>query len=187
MKRTALTATLLLASLNLGCVERRFVITSDPPGALVYRNNVPIGTTPVDDHFVFYGKYKFTLVRDKYAPLVVEENICAPWYEYPPIDFVSENLFPFKLIDVRRLHYKLVPLVPDNQQEVLNQAEALRGRGQTIGTPRVLQPPPNPPGPPTPPPPNAALPPAVPPGPPPGAAGPLPPGLPNPPGGVPPG
>lgn len=192
MKQAAFVATvLLLASLNLGCVERRFVITSDPPGALVYRNGVPIGTTPCDDHFVYYGKYKFTLVRDKFATLEVEEKIRPPWYEYPGVDFVSENIFPCKLIDVRRLHYKLPPLVPEDQQEVLSEARALRARGQLIGAPRIPRAPlPNQPGQPPPPgqeipPPDAALPPPAPPGPQPGVPMPLPQGPLNPPSSLP--
>src|SRR5438045_3581884 len=70
----------LLAVLVSGCVERRYVVTSDPPGALVYKNGQPIGTTPVDDTFVYYGKYHFTLVKDGYETLQVDENFSAPWY-----------------------------------------------------------------------------------------------------------
>lgn len=134
MKRFLATA-LLATGLGVGCVERTFVITSDPPGALVYRNGKPIGTTPCDDHFVYYGKYQFTLMRDKFETLCVEEDICVPWYEIPPLDFLSENLWPFKLRDVHRLHYQLHPLQPANQQDVLQRAIELRARGKTIGAP----------------------------------------------------
>jgi hypothetical protein len=145
MKRNALLATaLLLTSLSLGCVEREFVITSDPPGAMVYRNGIPLGLTPVDDHFVYYGKFHFTLVRDKCQTLQVDEEIAEPWYEIPGIDFVSENLYPCKLRDIRRLHYRLCPLQPENQQELLGRAIELRTKGQSIGapapTPAVLAP-----------------------------------------------
>jgi hypothetical protein len=134
MTRLAFLATSLLgAVLGTGCVQRTFVITSDPPGALVYRGNVPIGTTPCDDHFVYYGKYEFTLVRDKYETLHVVEDIPAPWWEYPPLDFISENLWPCKNRDVRRLHYQLTPLHPPSQPEVLGRALDLRARGKTFG------------------------------------------------------
>src|SRR5581483_5232398 len=53
----------LCAGALTGCVERRYVITSDPPGAIVYCNGRQIGATPVDDHFIYYGKYDFTLVK----------------------------------------------------------------------------------------------------------------------------
>src|SRR5580693_4048976 len=55
---------LLIATVGTGCVERRYVVTSDPPGALVFRNGVPLGPTPVDDFYVYYGEYDITLVKD---------------------------------------------------------------------------------------------------------------------------
>jgi len=182
MKRNtvAVTVLLLLATLNLGCVERRFVITSDPPGALVFRDNTPIGTTPCDDHFVYYGKYQFTLVRDKFATLQVIEDIKPPWYEYPAIDFISENIYPLKLRDVRRLHYVLPPLQQDYPQEVLQQALPLRAKGKSIGEPPVPRHPlPCPPGQPLPP--GPAMPPPGAPLVQPPRPGPPPPGAPPPP------
>src|SRR4051794_35158058 len=111
MRRLPFLAGLLGAAACLtlvsGCVERRFVITSDPPGAIVYENGRPIGPTPVDRNFVYYGTYRFTLVRDGYQTLVVDEPIKAPWFEWFPLDFVSENLWPFWVRDVRRVHYKM--------------------------------------------------------------------------------
>jgi len=52
-----------------GCVERRYVIYTDPPGAMVLRNGQTLNATPVDDHFVYYGKYKFTIFADGYETL----------------------------------------------------------------------------------------------------------------------
>src|SRR5262245_2487854 len=54
-----------------GCVDRRFVVTSDPPRALVLRNYQPIGAAPADDHFVYYGKYHFTLIKHGYHTLQI--------------------------------------------------------------------------------------------------------------------
>jgi len=93
-----------------GCVERRYVIESDPPGALVVANGQPIGATPVDGHFLYYGNYHFTLIKDGYETLQVDERFRAPWYEYYPIDFFSENIVPGKIEDVRRPKpYQFVP------------------------------------------------------------------------------
>ena len=96
-------ASLTAAALCTGCVEQRYVITSDPPGAAVYRNGNLIGYTPVDDTFVYYGKYHFTLVKDGYETLQVDQDIAGPVYEYPGLDFVSEVLYPFNLRDVHRV------------------------------------------------------------------------------------
>lgn len=123
-----------VADLAAAGVERRIVIYSDPPGALVYRNGVPIGLTPVDDHFVYYGKYHFTLVRDKCKTLEVEQKIDPPWYQYLGVDFVTENLVPYKFRDVRYLYYRLEPLQPINQEEFVARAVELKNRSKTIGS-----------------------------------------------------
>src|SRR5947209_14074171 len=78
----------LTLGLLTGCVERRYVITSDPPGAVVLRNGQPIGATPVDDYFVYYGKYNFTLIKEGYETLPVVQNIPTPWYESFGVDFI---------------------------------------------------------------------------------------------------
>src|SRR5262245_60705353 len=72
----------IVAGVLAGCVERRYVITSDPPGAAVFRNGQFIGSTPVDDHFLYYGNYHYTLVKDGFETLQVDQPIPAPWWEY---------------------------------------------------------------------------------------------------------
>jgi hypothetical protein len=124
----ALAGTTLLT----GCVERRYVVTSDPPGAIVFRNGQPLGATPVDDHFVYYGKYNYTLVKDGYETMQVEQKIPAPWFQYFPIDFFSENLFPWQIEDVRHFHYKMEPRRIVNTNDLLKDAQNLRNRGMSI-------------------------------------------------------
>src|SRR5262249_26117675 len=142
MKRYAWLLTLLYLTPAAGCVERRFVITSDPPGALVVHNGVVLGATPCDDSFVYYGKHQFTLIKDGYQTLHAEEKITTPWYEWPGIDFISENIYPCKIADVRRLHFTLQPMVKDPPEGVSQRAQELRQRGKAIGVPTVSGPPP---------------------------------------------
>jgi hypothetical protein len=115
-----------------GCIEQRYVIDSDPPGALVLVNGQPIGTTPVDGYFVYYGIYNFTLVKDGYQTKVVPQRITMPWFEYPGIDFLTENIYPGKVEDVRRFRYTLEPLVQVRTDDLLQQAEQLRSRGKAV-------------------------------------------------------
>jgi hypothetical protein len=136
MKQTACVSAFILAALTAGCVERRYVVTSEPPGAVVLRNHQPIGQSPVDDHFVYYGKYHFTLIKDGYNTLQVDQDIPAPWYEFPILDFFTENLWPWRFEDVRRFNYQLEPLQITNNDELLNRAQELRNRGQAV-TPSV--------------------------------------------------
>jgi hypothetical protein len=125
-----------------GCVERRFVVTTDPPGALVLRNNAPIGFAPADDHFVYYGNYHFTLIKDGYETQQVDQKIPAPWYQYPPFDFFAENFLPWHIIDVRRFHYQMQPKQVPHAEEMLNRAQELRDRGRIVTPPPEATPPP---------------------------------------------
>ncbi len=146
---------LTLCGLLTGCVERRFIITSDPPGAIVLdEKGQPMGATPVDRQFVYYGKYRFTLVKDGCQTQVVEEPIRPPWFEWFPLDFASEILLPWTIRDVRRFHYSLPPAQVVAPEAVLQGAQQLRSRGQEItpqtppsspqGAPVPLLPPVNP-------------------------------------------
>jgi len=143
MKRRANRAWMLIALCAglCGCVERRFVITSDPPGAMVYdERGLPLGPTPVDKTWLYNGKYRFTLVKDGMETLVAEEEVPARWYEIPPIDFFTENLIPYPYRDIRRFHYQLQPMAIVPEATLLEQGKALRSRGQTIGLPGATDP-----------------------------------------------
>lgn len=122
----------LLAPINTGCVTRKYTIDSQPQGALVYRDGKPIGTTPVDDSIVFYGNYRFSLVKDGYETLHVEQKIPAPWYEYIPLDFIAENLVPWEINDVHRFSYTLQPQQMPNNNDILQKASDLRKRGKGL-------------------------------------------------------
>jgi len=129
----ALGLALFAAGLSSGCVTRRVMITSDPPGAIVYRDGQPLGPTPVEQPFVYYGKYRYRLVKDGYAPLDVEPELCPPWYQYPGIDFIAETLIPYPFRDVQQVHFVLQPLETVRNDDVRSAAEILRGRGKQIG------------------------------------------------------
>ena len=123
-------AALLLCATGTGCVERRLLIRSNPPGALVRVDGYEIGTTPVSTPFIYYGTREIQLVKDGYETVTVKQPIPAPWYQYFPLDFVSENLVPGEIRDERVVDYQLVPqrIVPSDQ--LLNRADALRRGGR---------------------------------------------------------
>src|SRR5438552_6616157 len=134
--------TLLTGSgLVTGCVERRFVITTEPPGAIVYdEKGLPMGAAPTDRPFVYYGEYQWTLVKDGYETQVVREKVRAPFYEWFLFDFFSENVVPWNIRDIRRYNYRLVPKQAVPPEAVLEKANALRQNGQAIGVPLPSQP-----------------------------------------------
>lgn len=101
-------------------------IRSQPPGALVYVDDYEIGTTPVSANFTYYGTRKIRLVKDGYETLTVMQPIAPPWYEYPVIEFFSENLVPGQIRDQRGFCYQLRPQAVVPTERLLGQAEALR-------------------------------------------------------------
>lgn len=124
-----------LTALLSGCVERRFVIESTPPGAKVYVNNRPVGFTPVDYPFTYYGTYLITMELDGHQTRHIEQRIAPPWYAYPPIDFAAENLNPWKVSDVRRLSFEMTPMSRPNLDELRLDAEELRQKGKNLPEP----------------------------------------------------
>jgi hypothetical protein len=130
-----LVAALALCGLG-GCVERTMTIITDPPTATVLdEKHQPLGSSPVDRTFTYYGKYRFYIVKDGYETLIVEEKVRPPWYEYFPLDFIAENVIPFNLRDKRYFRYTLQPSTIVPPKDVLDHAQVLRERGRSIGVP----------------------------------------------------
>ena len=116
-----------------GCVERRYVVYTDPPGAMVLRNGVPLTASPADDFYEYYGKYHFTIIAEGYETLQVDQAVAAPWYEFPPLDFISENVIPWKILDRREFTYHLQPRIIANTDKLLSDGQNLRNRGISLG------------------------------------------------------
>src|SRR5947209_12782835 len=65
--RHALLMPVLALSFLTGCVERRFLVVSDPSGASVLVNHVPLNTyTPADGSYLYTGYYNVTVIKDAY-------------------------------------------------------------------------------------------------------------------------
>ncbi|HJZ58847.1 MAG TPA: PEGA domain-containing protein [Gemmataceae bacterium] len=129
-----------------GCVERRFVIESNVPNAQVYIDNKPIGAAPAHAPFDYYGYYNVTLVHPGYEPVARRVHVVAPWYSYPPVDFLAEVLWPFHVEDIRRYYFEMTPAPPLRTDDLINAADSLRQRGWALPSPNppppsVLQPP----------------------------------------------
>ncbi len=111
-----------------GCLERTVKVTSEPPGAVVWMNNVEVGRTPLTTAFTFYGKYDVRLRREGYEPLVLGRRLRAPIYEYPPLDLVALAA-PFKIRTRRDWHFELSPQGPVEgpaEAELIARARAMQ-------------------------------------------------------------
>jgi len=110
-------------------------IRTNPPGAQVYVDDYDeaIGTTPISRNFTYYGTRKIRLVKDGYETLTVMQPIRAPWYQIPPLDFVTEVLLPGELHDRRTLSYQLTPQRVVPTEQLVGRAEELRNRARSCG------------------------------------------------------
>ena len=73
-----------------GCVERRYTIRTNVPGALAIVNGEEIGPTPVSRNFIFYGPRKITLIADGFETVDVVQPVRPPWWDNYVTEFFTE-------------------------------------------------------------------------------------------------
>lgn len=127
-------ASLLLLFTATGCVHRRMTIESVPAQALVVVDGEEVGKTPVSVDFTYYGTREIKLIKDGYETRTIEQPVSAPWYQVPPLDFVSDNFAMGQIPDRRRFVYQLQPKSTGAAQSegLLNRAQSLRSES-TVG------------------------------------------------------
>ncbi|MEO0511542.1 MAG: PEGA domain-containing protein [Planctomycetota bacterium] len=107
-----------------GCLRRKIRITSDPPGAVVFLNQRPIGVTPAEAAFTFYGRYDVRLEAGGHEPLKTARTAHAPPWEWPVIDLAFE-LVPFPVEHTVAWHFELEPTPPRGSAAIRAREEAL--------------------------------------------------------------
>lgn len=113
-----------------GCVERRISITSEPPGALVWVNDVEVGRTPAETNFKHYGKYDVRLELDGYDTVETVGNAKTPWWDFPGPDLIAEAVPNAK--NTVKWHFVLTPTLSTTmpreqfERELIDRAHALR-------------------------------------------------------------
>ncbi len=135
MNRRQACAGLLLLTIAFasGCVQRKMVISTDPPGAVVTVNQTWRMKTPCTLPFKHYGTYDIQIEKDGYYPLNAKEPIAAPFHQQPGVDVVTDVLLPARIKDVRKLHYKLEKIDdPDDIEGILARARELREKSGRI-------------------------------------------------------
>ena len=114
-----------------GCVRRRLLVRTDPPGALVSVDNQVIGNSPAASPFVYYGTRDVRIEHDGFETQTLRHKINPPWYQFPGIDFIAETLWPFELRDERIIDTKLTPTVIEPAETVASRADQLRQQART--------------------------------------------------------
>jgi hypothetical protein len=128
-------ATVLALLAVTGCVDRRFIIESNVPNSQVYIDNQAVGTAPSYSSFEYYGHYNITIVHPGYETLTQRVEVVAPWYAYPPFDFVVEALWPFHVRDKRRYYFELHEITKPRVDDLVRNAESLRQRAVELPIP----------------------------------------------------
>lgn len=119
-----------------GCVERKLVIRSDPPGAIVsLEDKVLEQRTPLEVPFDWDGVRRVTLQAPGHRTLETTAAVDARWYDWFPLDAVAEFLYPGTIRDVRSFDFRLEPYHPldkaltaDQKTDLGERMAALRDR-----------------------------------------------------------
>jgi hypothetical protein len=135
-RRVVLVLVLVALGGLTGCVERRYTIRTNPPGALAVVNNEEIGPTPVSRSFTFYGDREITLMLDGYQTQTIIQPIKAPWWDNLLTEFVTENLIPYTFRDERDFTYELAPATIPDVNPLRDRGLSLRSQAQAPPPPR---------------------------------------------------
>lgn len=117
---------LLLVLACGGCVRRRLTVRTNPPGAMVYVDRQLIGPSPASTSFVYWGTRHIEVVGDGYRTEKVLRTFHPPWYQIPPLDFISESLVPWEIRAQRVVDITMVPETPVPSEELIARGEELR-------------------------------------------------------------
>ncbi|MDP6446981.1 MAG: PEGA domain-containing protein, partial [Pirellulaceae bacterium] len=122
------TCCLLIAAAfaHCGCVRRRLTVRSNPAGARGYVDNQQIGITPFSTEFTYYGTRKIRLEQDGFESAEVERRFSTPWYQWPVIEFFSENVWPWELRDEREVVIDMKQRENRSPQQLVARAGSLR-------------------------------------------------------------
>ncbi|MSR46766.1 MAG: hypothetical protein EXS13_06850 [Planctomycetes bacterium] len=125
--RAVASACLLIAA--TGCVERYLEIDSNPTGAhVVVNGKAQEQPTPLVIPFTSYGTYRVDAWLPEQPATTEWIELDAPWYQWFPIDLVSELFDPFTHVDRRHVTIELAQATaaPASRAESLQRAEKLR-------------------------------------------------------------
>jgi hypothetical protein len=126
----------LLLVFSPGCVRRRLSVRTQPAGAAVYIDKQYIGNSPTATSVTYYGTREIEVIRDGYRTEKVLRTFNPPWYQLPPLDFLSETLWPGKIRDERIVDISMVPQTVISSEQLQGRANNLRMQAaQGVATP----------------------------------------------------
>jgi hypothetical protein len=124
--RFAIVALLAAVCFGSGCVYRRIIVRSDPPGARVLIDGQEVGYTPTGIPFTYYGTRRLTIIKPGFETHSELVTIPPPWYQYVPLDFVSDNFLPEHVADRHDINWQLSPQTVVPLDQLQQRADSLR-------------------------------------------------------------
>jgi hypothetical protein len=109
-----------------GCVERKLTINTNPAGAQVFLNDEEIGVSPVTASFNWYGDYNITIRKQGCETLQTHRKLQAPWYDLFPFDFLTQILYPGRIVDSYEWSFDLKSQKEISRQELIEAAEQIK-------------------------------------------------------------
>jgi len=125
-------ASVFLASLALGCVERKLHIRTEPEGAVVAVNGTEIGTTPLEWPFHHYGSVRVTFRLKGHETEQRIVKLKMPWYEYPFLDLFSDVVIPTTIENDHYVEITMRPRESTPKEVDLKNAAALGVRATAL-------------------------------------------------------
>lgn len=126
---------------STGCLRKRMTVRTSPPGAMVYVDRQYIGLSPVSTNYTYYGTRNFEIVRDGYRTEKFLRKFNPPWYAIPPLDFVTETLWPYETRDERIIDVQMSPEPAVPNDALIASGEQLRlqaGQGIAVSPPPTM-------------------------------------------------
>jgi PEGA domain len=132
---------LILGASSSGCVRRRMTVRTNPPGAAIYVDRQFIGNSPAASSITYYGTRQVEVVADGFRTEKVLRKFSPPWYQLPPLDFITETLWPWEIRDERIVDITLTPATPISSDELMARSNGLRlqaAQGLATGLPPTV-------------------------------------------------
>lgn len=113
-----------------GCVQRELTVQSNPSGAIVLLNDREMGRTPFTHSFLWYGTYDVVLRKDGYQTMKTSADVNAPFWQWVPLDAVT-NFLPLR--DEHVIRFDLKPEPPLDVTALIARGQILQQQLQSTG------------------------------------------------------
>ncbi|MGD9692432.1 MAG: PEGA domain-containing protein [Phycisphaerales bacterium] len=116
------------AIVGTGCIERTIHITSEPPGAMVWVNDVEVGRTPVDVEYEWEGAYDVRVMLEGYEAVWEKREVKGAAHDFPGVDLVA-TVAPARFRSETSWHFEL-RAAQDDVDGLLERGTRMRERAE---------------------------------------------------------